>query len=144
MLRMSRLADYGSLLLTYMARNRDGHTANSLAADTGVPLPTVSKILKMLAKAGIVQSQRGVNGGYRLARDPEVITLTEILRALDGPIALTECGSTAECSCQLEPACQTQSHWKRINDAFVQVLGGVTLKELSQPAQERHALGRKA
>lgn len=144
MLRMSRLADYGSLLLTFMARDRQVHTANSLAAETRLPLPTVSKILKMLVKADVVESQRGVKGGYRLARNPEVITLSEIIRALDGPIALTECGTTLACSCQLEPACQTQDHWKRINQAFVHVLGQVTLAELAQPTQERHALGRKA
>src|SRR6266702_3706649 len=105
MLRMSRLTDYGLVLLTHMAQggNPAVRTAQELARCSRVPLPTVSKILKELSKAGIVASQRGRHGGYCLARSPELISVAAVIEALEGPVALTEC-STHDGACSRQPA----------------------------------------
>src|SRR5438067_13338194 len=101
MIRMTRLADYGIVLLTYVARHPEArvHNVPDLAAEAHMPVPTVSKILKVMAKGGLLVSHRGVKGGYRLSRRPEEITLADIVAALDGPISLTECSGTRPGRC---------------------------------------------
>ena len=131
MLRMSRLTDYGTLILTRMAQADAGlHTAASLAAQTRVGLPTVAKILKILTNAGLVCSQRGAHGGYRLARAPERITAAEIIDALEGPVAITECAALVH-SCELESICNVGSAWQRINGAIRRALDEITLAQLA-------------
>src|SRR5579864_457389 len=94
MLRMSKLADYGTVIMTAIARDPDSvHSASSLAAATGVAMPTVSKVLKTLSRGGLVVSVRGVNGGYLLPRPPERITLADVIAAVDGPFGMTECST---------------------------------------------------
>ncbi len=95
MIRLSKLTDYGLVLMSYAARNkgRTVHTARELSLESGLPLPTVSKLLKLLLQAGFLVSHRGTNGGYSLAREPEDISVAEIIAALEGPIALTECST---------------------------------------------------
>ena len=131
MLRMSRLTDYGTLILTRMAQADAGwHTATSLAAQTRVGLPTVAKILKILTNAGLVCSQRGAHGGYRLARAPERITAAEIIDALEGPVAITECAALVH-SCELESICNVGSAWQRINGAIRRALDEISLAQLA-------------
>jgi FeS assembly SUF system regulator len=133
MIRISRLTDYGIVLLSHMAARPDHvHTAAELAAETHLPLPTVSKLLRLLAREGLLQSQRGVNGGYGLARAPEDITVSRAVAALEGPIALTTCTSAVPSDCSHEPICPVRGHLHLINLAIRQALDSVTLADLGR------------
>ena len=132
MIRLSRLADYGVVLACQMAVKADRcHNAFDLAAATGLPAPTVSKLLAALARAGVLVSQRGAKGGYRLARAPEAITAADIVSAVDGPIALTVCIEHGSGACDVESLCPTRSGWRRINDAVRDAMKSVSLAELA-------------
>lgn len=132
MIRLSRLADYGVVLACQMAVKADRcHNAFDLAAATGLPAPTVSKLLAALARAGVLVSQRGARGGYRLARAPEAITAADIVSAVDGPIALTVCIEHGAGACDVESLCPTRSGWRRINDAVRDAMKSVSLAELA-------------
>ena len=137
MLRMSRLTDYGIVLLTHVAMGgeRRLRTAHELAEASRIPLPTVSKILKELSRAGLVVSHRGRRGGYSLARQPESIAVSQIIDALEGPVALTEC-TDAHGYCGLASDCPTAHHWGVINLAVQKALAGLTLAAL-QPQPVR-------
>ena len=131
MLRMSRLTDYGTVILARMAHGQvQLHTAASLAEQTRLGPPTVAKILKALARAGLVSSQRGAHGGYRLARSPERITAAEIIDALEGPIAITECAAPGHL-CELESFCNVGNAWQRINSGIRRALDDITLAQLA-------------
>jgi len=107
------------------------HNAFDLAAATGLPAPTVSKLLAALARAGVLVSQRGAKGGYRLARPPAAITAADIVSAVDGPIALTVCIEHGAGACDVESLCPTRSGWRRINDAVRDAMNSVSLAELA-------------
>ena len=115
MLRMSRLTDYGIVLLAHLAAAPDDavHNARELAERARLPLPVVSKILKHLAREGFLHSQRGAKGGYALAQRPEEISVAAVIDALEGPIALTDCG-THPGACDREASCVTRAPWQRI------------------------------
>ncbi|WP_163990737.1 SUF system Fe-S cluster assembly regulator [Pyxidicoccus caerfyrddinensis] len=137
MLRMSKMTDYGIVLMTELARAEgDTRTTRELAARTRVPLPSASKVLKGLLQAGLVVSHRGVNGGYGLSRPPAELTLAELVTALEGPVALTECGvhTTGGAPCELESVCHVRGHWRLINTAIQEALGRLTLADLVAPA----------
>jgi FeS assembly SUF system regulator len=135
MIKLSRMADYGVLLMTELARTRDSlSTAPGMAANTGLPVPTVSKVLKLLAQDGLLESQRGIKGGYALARDAELITVADIIGAVEGPIALTDCVGDDGALCEIEALCPTRTNWSRINEAMISALGAVTLAEMALPA----------
>jgi len=133
MIRMSKLTDYGILLMTQIARHpeRPLHTARDLAVETQLPLPTVSKILKALANGGLLISHRGVKGGYSLARLPQQISVGQILAVLEGPVGVTQCGSTGDC--EMQPHCPMSSNWLVISNALRQALENLTLPELAHP-----------
>lgn len=132
MIRISRLTDYGIVLMTHMATHADRpHNANEVAAEAHLPLPTVSKLLRLLAKEGLLESHRGVKGGYGLARRPEDITVGSIITALEGPIAITTCTSDSAGTCEHEPLCPVRSHWYLINLAIRQALDSVTLADMA-------------
>ncbi len=134
MIKLSRLADYGVILMVQMARSGDRRmSATELAEKTGLPFPTVSKITKQLAAADLLASHRGASGGYVLSVEPEKITVARIIAALDGPIALTECMTGDGVICEIEALCPTRTNWRRINDALVGALEGVTLAEMAAP-----------
>ena len=134
MIRITKQADYGIVLLTHMAGEPERQmTAGELAAETQLPPPTVSKILKMLARQGLLGSHRGVKGGYTLARDTATITVAEIISALDGPIAVTECIDDTPGECSQEPSCAVRGNWQRINDAIRVALDNITLAEMAHP-----------
>jgi FeS assembly SUF system regulator len=131
MIRLSRLADYGVVLACHMAAKADrSHNAFDLASSTGLPAPTVSKLLAALARAGILVSHRGAKGGYRLARAPAQISAADIVGAVDGPIALTVCIEHGDGFCDVERLCPTRKGWRRINDAIRQAFEAVSLAEL--------------
>jgi len=136
MLRLSKLSDYGIVILTAMAESgAASHTALSLSERTRIPRPTVSKLLKILAWSALVRSVRGRNGGYFLNRSPEEISVTEIIEAIEGPMAITECGLNGG-SCELEAHCHTRPHWRHINHAIRDALQGVTLQQLASPSTQ--------
>lgn len=132
MLRITKQADYGIVLLTYFVHDVDRVlTTNELAGRSRLPRPSVSKILKLLARGGILASQRGANGGYRLSRSAEAISVEEIITALEGPIALTLCSSNAD-GCERGPTCPARPSWRRIDEAIRTTLRNVSLAEMAQ------------
>jgi FeS assembly SUF system regulator len=142
MIRLSRLTDYGIVLLSYMAAHRErAINAAELAAAAQLPLPTVGKLLRLLAREELLVSQRGVKGGYALAHAPEEISIAEIIRALEGPIALTACTTSPSGECEYEPQCPVRKPWQKINGAVRDALEQVTLADMSGAAAlARHAI----
>ncbi|MCI1728721.1 MAG: SUF system Fe-S cluster assembly regulator [Chiayiivirga sp.] len=133
MLRVTKLTDYATLVLTVLASDpRAVLSAADLAERARLEAPTVSKLLKPLAHAGLVSGLRGVNGGYRLARAPEAISLIEIVEAMEGPLGMTECSVHAG-NCGIENHCGVRANWRRINDVVVDALRGVTLAQMLAP-----------
>ncbi len=133
MLRLSKLADYATVILSYMARTAsDLHSALEIADVTGIGLPTVSKILKLLVNAHILTSVRGVKGGYRLARGAEKISVASIITALDGPIAITECSISAQ-HCDQSNECRLRANWGLINRTINNALEAVSLADMATP-----------
>ena len=134
MLRVTKLTDYATLVLTVMAGEPAAvHRAGELAERVRLELPTVAKLLKPLAHAGLVEGFRGVHGGYRLARAPEQITLIQIVEAMEGPLGMTECSVHAG-NCGIEDHCGVRANWRRINDVVIDALRGVTLAQMLRPA----------
>ena len=134
MLRVTKLADYGIVMLTTFATRQDNtFNAKDIAKVVRLPLPVVSKILKLLARAGLLVSRRGTKGGYGLALRPEQITVAAIIRALEGPIAVTECTDAIRGECGLEMGCPVRTNWHLINQAIHRALEGITLAEMTQP-----------
>ncbi len=130
MLRISRLTDYGTVVLAHLAREDAGLvSAADVATATGIALPTVSKLLKALAKAEIVTSTRGSHGGYQLARDARAISAADVIDALDGPVSITEC-SAHDSQCDIEAHCHVGSAWQRINVAIRRALDEISLADL--------------
>jgi len=132
MLRLSKLADYGSQVMAYMARDSVVHSASEVANGLGMSATTVSKILKMLVRENLVASSLGAKGGYMLARDPGEISIAEIINAMDGPISITECSGTTT-SCERESTCSTRSNWQGINHIIHDALDKVNLAEMIAP-----------
>jgi FeS assembly SUF system regulator len=131
--RVTRLADYGIVILTYLAAHAESTcTARDIATVVHLPQPVVSKVLKALCREEIIASQRGVKGGYMLARSPRQITVAEIIRALEGPIAVTECTNSLK-DCSLKQGCPVRTNWHRINEAIQSSLERISLAEMAQP-----------
>ena len=134
MLRVTKLTDYASVVLTVLASDATRVlSASELAERAGLEAPTVAKVLKPLAQAGLVEGFRGANGGYRLARDSAAISLVEIVEAMEGPLGMTEC-SVAASQCGIEHSCGVRANWRRINDVVADALRGVSLAQMLQPA----------
>lgn len=132
MFKLGKLTDYGTVLMTALAANPARlQTSQELAASTRLAAPTVAKLLKLLAKAGLVEALRGAHGGYRLARSPERITVADIVTAIEGPIALTQCSVHRGCGIELH--CGVRSNWRVINDAIRSALEAVTLAQMALP-----------
>jgi FeS assembly SUF system regulator len=134
MLRLSKMADYGTQVMTYMARDRAVHSATEVASGLGIAGPTVSKILKMLVRKNLVASVLGAKGGYMVARDPAAISIAEIIHAMDGPISITECSGTT--TCERESTCSTRSNWLGINHIIQDALERVNLAEMASPTPQ--------
>lgn len=135
MVRLTKQTDYALVLLARMARDGEPAlwAAGDLAEATALPSPMVSKILKPLAKAGLLASQRGVKGGYRLARPPREITVAEVIETMEGPVSLTECTLSEGAQCEHLPHCPTAGNWRLINQAVEQALRGLTIADMSAP-----------
>ena len=134
MFRISRLTDYGIVVMAHLAGCEDGdsHNARELAEETRLPAPFVSKILKSLTRAGLLVSQRGSKGGYSLARTPGEISVVEMITALEGPVGITEC-TIHPGVCAQESSCQVRDPWHRINGAVRGALEQITLADLAKP-----------
>ncbi len=138
MIRLTKITDYGIVLLCQMATSGQDapYNARDLASQTHLPLPMVSKILKALARGGILESHRGTKGGFRLIRPAERIRISEVIQALEGPIAITECLTPGQPSCGVETHCPLRISWNRINEAIQGALDGMTLADMFQPGHE--------
>ncbi|MGH9737965.1 MAG: SUF system Fe-S cluster assembly regulator [Candidatus Acidiferrales bacterium] len=142
MVRLGKLTDYGLVLMTCMAR---GHgmsmesaslrTARDLALESKLPVSTVSKLLKGLLQRGLLTSHRGIKGGYLLARDPREISVLDVIAAIEGPMALTECSTDVSGLCHIEPCCPIKANQQIINQAVRGVLERVMLSDLANPMQ---------
>lgn len=132
MLRITKQTDYAIVLMTRLAGRRDDvQNARDLARVVNLPLPTVSKILKAMARADLVVSHRGVKGGYTLAKEPREITVADLVEALEGPIAITECLDEVNSDCEIECSCPTRTNWQRVNSAVRDALAGIPLSEMT-------------
>jgi FeS assembly SUF system regulator len=137
-LRITRLSDYAIVLLGAAARGeRAEFTARSAAEHTGLPLPVVKKILKCLVRERVVESQRGTQGGYRLSRPATQIALAEIIDAIEGPFALTDCGQSAAEgeACEYVRRCGVQANWARVTGIVRRALASVTLADMIGPGE---------
>ncbi|NOU21280.1 MAG: SUF system Fe-S cluster assembly regulator [Methyloglobulus sp.] len=133
MLRLSKLTDYATVILSHIAKeSSQTHSALCVADATGIALPTVSKVLKILVNANVLVSTRGIKGGYALARPPENISVADVISALEGPIALTECSISHE-GCEQASGCGISANWGLINQAIHNVLKSITLADMIKP-----------
>src|SRR5204863_3261617 len=134
MIRMTRLTDYGIMLLTLFARDAKHpmKSARDLSEEGKLPLPTVSKILKLLARHGLLEAHRGVRGGFTLSRKPDAITMSEVIGALEGPIGVTDCCAPSS-DCGIEKSCIVKSNWMKINRVVLEALDRITLAEMTHP-----------
>ena len=139
MLRVSKLTDYATVLMAALAElPEELASASDLAERAQIELPTVSKLLKQLAGAGLIESRRGVNGGYRLARPARDISVLDIVTAIEGPIGMTEC-CTESGLCDHESHCGVRVNWLRISEAIRTALQGVTLADMLATPPRRAA-----
>ncbi|MDB5371225.1 MAG: system Fe-S cluster assembly regulator [Roseomonas sp.] len=134
MLRLSKLTDYAVVVLARLDAEGGVQTAPCLALASGIAEPTVAKVLKALAQSGLVEGLRGARGGYRLARPLVDLTLSDVILAVDGPIALTACVDGASGSCDTEATCPVRGRWDPVNDAVRRALSGISLADLAGPA----------
>ncbi len=139
-MRLSSLADYAVVMMSAAARHcgvSGRLNATLLAEETGLPLPTVQKLVSKLSAAGLIESTRGTGGGFRLSRPPKTITLADIVEAIEGPIAMTACVEAGTHDCAIESDCRVKPHWNAVNGAVRGALAGVSLASLStQPVGE--------
>ena len=140
MIRVSKLADYGILLMTWLAWRHaqvagevQRRSASELAKDTGLPAPTVSKLLRLLSRAELLDAQRGASGGYALLRAPATISVADVIQAIEGPIALMDCLDHSTPECGVESLCPTRTNWDRINQAILTALSAISLEEMVTP-----------
>lgn len=135
MLRLSKLTDYAVVVLIRLCDGDRGgadcvQTTPGISAITGVPEPTVAKVLKALSGAGLVASQRGARGGYRLMKPLGAISVADVITAIDGPIALTACVDGSTAGCEVQSVCAVKGRWDLVNDAIHQALGAITLADM--------------
>lgn len=145
MIRLTKQTDYAIVLMSQIADGDDvRHTAAELAEQTLLPQPMVSKILKLLAKGGLLESHRGAKGGYTLSKAPGDVTVAAIISALEGPIAITECTMDTPHECSYEASCRLRGNWHRINDAVRRALEAITLDDmsLSEPHSDTQAVAQ--
>lgn len=139
MLRISKLTDYAILAMVELTADRDAIlSAQALAERCGLETPTVSKVLKALVRADLVESFRGANGGYRARSAPEHVSIAAVIDAIEGPIAMTEC-SIHEGLCTVEASCSARDNWQKVSRAVAGALERVSLADMSRPADAMKA-----
>ena len=140
-MKINKLTDYSIVILANLVAKDENamYTAKELSEFSGIPLPTVTRILKMLSNEGILESQRGAQGGYELTKNSTDISVAEVIEAMEGPIALTECGSD-DCGCAFEPSCAVGKPWQKINKAVNDVLQNISLSDMSARDESQNLL----
>lgn len=136
MLRISKLTDYAILVMVELTREGEMLSAHALAERVGIEIPTASKVLKLLAGNGLLDSYRGPNGGYRANRNASDISVAEVIATIEGPIAMTECSEETGL-CSQEASCELRGNWQRISLAVSRALNEVSLAEMSAPARQQ-------
>ncbi|MHC4940511.1 MAG: SUF system Fe-S cluster assembly regulator [Planctomycetota bacterium] len=133
MLRITRQTDYGIVLMSLFTGKNESAilSARDMSKETNLPLPTVSKILKSLTRGGLLESTRGVKGGYSLAKPSNDISVSDIIEAIEGPIALTDCVDQTNRDCLIEESCPCKSNWLRINMAVKAALETIPLEQMT-------------
>ncbi len=134
MLRVSKLTDYAVVVLSRLEAEGGVQTAPGLAAGTGIAEPTVAKVLKLLGQAGLVEGLRGARGGYRLLRPLDRLSLSEVIVAVDGPIALTACVDGGFGLCEAEHVCPVRGRWDPVNAAIRDALSAITVSRIASPS----------
>jgi FeS assembly SUF system regulator len=145
-MKLSSLADYAVVMMSAAARQCGTVRLNAtlLAGETGLPLPTVQKLVSRLSAAGLIESSRGTGGGFRLSRPPAAISLADIVEAVEGPIAMTACVDHGAHDCAVEGNCRVKPHWNAVNGAVRGALAGVSLASLSSfPGEDRGPVGNQ-
>jgi FeS assembly SUF system regulator len=134
LLRLTKGTDYGIRILAHLARGEKGatHNAREVAEDLQLPIPMVSKVMKSLARAGVLDSHRGAKGGFSLSRRPQELNVADMIAALEGPVALTEC-QIGPALCQHQDSCSVQEPWNVINRSVQNALATITLSDLINP-----------
>ncbi|HOO81136.1 MAG TPA: SUF system Fe-S cluster assembly regulator [Alphaproteobacteria bacterium] len=130
MIKISRLADYAVVTLAELAQQKTPVSAVVVAGQTRLPEPTVAKVLKLLAKAGLVQSIRGVNGGYQLKKPPAQIDVAQIVAAIEGPVSLTACVEGSTDICNYQKHCSVKGRWDDVHSTLRKALESVTLADM--------------
>lgn len=134
MIRMSKLTDYAIVLMVHVARSGGLRTARQLAEDASLPMPTVGKVLKVLSRHQFLVSTRGMRGGYALGREASEIRIADLIEALEGPIALTECSAApGNGVCSHEQHCPVRAPWIQINQAVRDALSSIRLSDMTRP-----------
>jgi len=139
MFKISRLTDYGVVILRYLAKKGGASSARDLAELSGLPLPTVSKILKLMAKHKLVTAKRGSNGGYELVESLKTISLLRLIEIFEGPPAITSCMVDSLHKCQIHQACPQRDGWHMVHQRVAEVLNNISLFELIGPSSLRAA-----
>jgi Rrf2 family protein len=144
MLKLTKKADYGLISLKHLAVNqgKGSASAKELAEAYHIPVPMLAKVLQKLVREGFLVSEQGTNGGYRLARDPATMTALEVIRAIDGPIILTNC-FTAHGDCDLSKQCNVREPLRRVHEEILKLLNSITISDLSaeeEPPGAAHGL----
>jgi FeS assembly SUF system regulator len=136
-MRLSSMADYAVVTMSAAARHCGGQrvSAARLAEETGLPAPTVQKLVSRLTAAGLLRSSRGAGGGLKLARPAAAITLADIIEAVEGPIGMTACVDTGRDACALDASCSVKPHWPQVNQALRGALAQVPLTQLAGTPQ---------
>lgn len=133
MLRISKLADYAVIVMAEMAKHAQAScSGQQLAELTQIALPTVRKILKLLLQSNLLVSTRGTKGGYALARAADKISLIDVVIAIDGPLAITECCHTDR-QCERDACCPSRSNWQVINHSIRQILSAISVAQMNKP-----------
>ena len=140
-MKINKLTDYSIVILANLVAKDENvmHTAKELSEFSRIPLPTVTRILKMLSNKGILESQRGAQGGYELTKSSADISVAEVIEAMEGPIALTECASD-DCGCAFEPSCAVGKPWQKINKAVNDVLQNIRLSDMSSKDESQNLI----
>ena len=138
MLKISKLADYATVIMHWLSmHNDDCFSATVISEQVGIATPTVSKVLKLLNDAGLVTSTRGAQGGYHLSQSSECVSLADIISAIDGRPAMTEC-SHANGQCQYDHHCELRGNWQYINKVIYQLLDDLSLCDMTKPLCENN------
>jgi FeS assembly SUF system regulator len=137
MLRLSKLTDYAVVVMIHLASGESVQTSPGIARDIGLPEPTVAKVLKCLAGSGLVVSQRGARGGYRLGRSLSGVSIAEVVEAMEGPIALTACVEGTQGLCESRALCPMHGRWDPVNDAIQQALSCIMLADMARTQTRR-------